>query len=139
MRGDLSQAALATDLVLQASADQKTLSNNYQARCPLTLSAMRASAAEAADSAEAAAPGLRRQRLPRLRRQRLRGGGSGATNGTRGGLGTVDGGNQKRGIPGAAVVRMLDVVGPDRRGGLFAGLAGLVGLALLRARAKRKR
>jgi hypothetical protein len=31
MRGDLSQAALATDLVLQASADQSVLSNVYQA------------------------------------------------------------------------------------------------------------
>jgi MYXO-CTERM domain-containing protein len=64
MRGDLSRAALANDLVLQASADQSTLSNVYQVTqsvnlpvCPVCTPEQNQCGGFVAGGQEAGAPG----------------------------------------------------------------------------------
>jgi hypothetical protein len=142
MRGDLSQAALANDLVLQAAADQSALSNNYQAtlsinaNCPVCA----CGSGSSGSGAGSGFPGF--------------GGSSGSTGGgsglggssgagfgssSSGGMGAVDGGHESAAAPGQQSFgcSMSSTAASGTR--LFAGLASLVGLAFLRIRARRKR
>jgi hypothetical protein len=137
MRADLSQAALATDLLLQASADQTTLSNNYQtalsvnANCPICGSG---------------AGGLLGGGSPIGSSGASSGGGKtpvGTTiGGSSGATASSSGSGQARSNSGS--------LGPHSSGcsaassepaqaGLFAGLVGFVSLAFLRARRLSKR
>jgi MYXO-CTERM domain-containing protein len=139
MRADLSQAALATDLILQAAADQTTLSNSYQAtlsinaQCPVCTCG-----SGNGGSGGGSFPGF--------------GGGSSGSTGSGSGFGSssgsmgssmgsvVDGGNHSAAAPGQQSFGCSASSSTAASGaGLFAGLAGLVGLVLLGARARRKR
>jgi len=134
MRADLSQAALATDLVLRAAADQTTLSNSYQAtlsinaQCPVCTCGSGSSG-----SGGGSFPGF--------------GGGSSGSMGSGSAIGTssgtmgsvVDGGNQSAAAPGQQSFGCSASSTGASGTGLFAGLVGLLGFAVLRARARRNR
>jgi hypothetical protein len=112
MRADLSQAALAADLLLQASSDQATLSNSYQAKLSINANCR-------ACNCQSGSGG---------------GGGSGAF-GTGSGGGPPSAGSsvspgQHAGCSAASSEPM--------QVGLFAGIVGFASLALARAR-RRKR
>jgi MYXO-CTERM domain-containing protein len=112
MRADLSHAALANDLVLQASADQTQLSNIYQ-----VTQSVNAPTCPAFDPSSCVC------------------GGSSSSSSSSGGNGTTTtpapSGKQSFGCSTAP--------NESSGAGLELGLAGLVGLALVRARARRKR
>jgi MYXO-CTERM domain-containing protein len=137
MRGDLSQAALANDLVLQASADQKQLSNTYQAalsinaNCPVCACA----GASSGSGATSGFPGFGGSGV-------ATGGtgvGSGGTGvGSGGNMGMGDGGTQSAAAPGQSSFGCSTSSEAPPGAGLFASLATLVGLALFRARARKK-
>lgn len=108
MRADLSHAALANDLVLQASADQTQLSNIYQ-----VTQSVNAPTCPAFDPSSCVC------------------GGSTSSSGGNGTTTPAPSGKQSFGCSTAP---------NDSSGaGLELGLAGLVGLAFVRARARRKR
>jgi MYXO-CTERM domain-containing protein len=138
MRGDLSQAALANDLVLQASADQKQLSNTYQAtlsinaNCPVC-------ACPGGSSGSGATSGF-----PGFGGSGVATGGTGVGSGgagvgSGGNMGMGDGGTQSAAAPGQSSFGCSTSSADPPGVGLFASLAGLVGLALFRARARKKR
>jgi MYXO-CTERM domain-containing protein len=111
MRADLSQAALANDLVLQASADQGQLSNIYQ-----VTNSVNAPACPAVDPSTCGCSPSGSSSS----------GGSGAATTT-----TASPGQQSFGCSASS--------SESTGGGLELGLAGLVGAALVRAHARRKR
>jgi MYXO-CTERM domain-containing protein len=139
MRGDLSQAALANDLVLQASADQKPLSNTYQAT--LSINAQCATCSCGGNSGSGGGSGF-----PGFGGSGAGVGGSGTrVGGSGGGTGSGvdmsmgDGGSQSAASPGQQSFGCSTSSDAPPGAGLFAMLASLVGLALFRARARRRR
>ena len=140
MRADLSQAALATDLLLRASADQTTLSNNYQtvlsvnASCPPVCSSSPSSGSvgggppvgiSSSGSGEGGTPT------------------GGRIGGSSGVVGSGSGGAQTRGAssasPGQHSSGCSASSSEPAQVRLFAGLVVLVGLALFRARLRMTR
>jgi MYXO-CTERM domain-containing protein len=113
MRADLSQAALANDLVLQASADQSQLSNIYQ----VTMS-VNEPACPVIDASNCAC---------------------GPTGSSGGGSGTTGSGTTTTASPGQQSFGCSASPTESSGEGLELGLAGLVGVALVRARFRRKR
>jgi MYXO-CTERM domain-containing protein len=124
-------------LVLQASADQKQLSNTYQAtlsinaNCPVCA----CPGGSSGTGATSGFPGGF-------------GGSGGATGGTGvgsggagggGNMGMGDGGTQSAAAPGQSSFGCSTSSADPPGVGLFASLASLVGLALFRARARKKR
>jgi MYXO-CTERM domain-containing protein len=161
MRADLSQAALATDLVLQASADQSALSNTYQAtlsvnaNCPCGFSG----GSSGGTSFGGGAP---------VSGSTSGSGTAGSTGGTAGSgnsgagstgsgvgqspigasgnnSGTTGGNTGSNSSMGAAVSGQHSSSGCSAassgpgQDGLFAGLLGFVGLAFLRTRTRKAR
>jgi MYXO-CTERM domain-containing protein len=128
MRADLSRAALATDLVLQASTDQSAVSNIYQTT-------------QQVNAPQCPSPAM----CP------CGGGSSGSSGGTNPfggsgqnppvviGGGVSDGGSASS--PGAKQEAFGCATSPaeSSSGGFELALVGLVGAALVRARARRKR
>jgi Uncharacterized protein conserved in bacteria (DUF2330) len=139
MRADLSQAALAQDLSLQASADQTTLSNNYQvtlsvnANCPVCAcnSGSGGSAGRSGSPFGGGTPGFGSSGSVS--------GGSGSGTGSSGSApaGTQTAGNPASAGPKSSACSMSPA--EPHGSGRFAVLAGLVGLALSRLRGKNRR
>jgi hypothetical protein len=141
MRADLSQAALANDLVLQASSDQSVMSNLYQVTQSVNAPACPGSIAPMCPQPGPSCPG---------------GGGSGGTllpfgsggSGSGGGImigtgsggaGASSGGTSKPASPGQGAFG-CSTSPIDPGGAAFdLGLAGLVGFSLVRARARSRR
>lgn len=118
MRGDLSQAALANDLVLQASADQAALANVYQATLSINANCQ-ACACTGGSGANAGFPFGGVSTGPGA------GGSGGTSSGSPGGGASNSGCSASASSPASA--------------GLFATFAALVGLALCRARGGKPR
>jgi MYXO-CTERM domain-containing protein len=141
MRGDLSQAALANDLVLQAAADQSALSNTYQAtlsinaKCPVCA----CGSGSSGSGAGSGFPGFGGSSGSTGGGSGLGSSGAGFGSSSSGGMGTVDGGHQSAAAPGQQSFGCSMSSTAASGTGLFAGLAGLVGLALFRTRARRRR
>jgi MYXO-CTERM domain-containing protein len=121
MRADLSQAALANDLVLTASPDQSSLSQNYQVTqavnvpacpCPLTDAGVILGGGSSS-------------------------GGFGGTGG--GGVTTTDAGSTGSGASASESFGCSSADEKSPRAGFEIALAGLLGAALVRARARRRR
>jgi MYXO-CTERM domain-containing protein len=141
MRADLSQSALATDLILQASADQSSISNTYQANLSINVSCPVCSCGSGSGSGGSGAG------------SGFGFGGSGNGLGSSGnGFGSSGGGTSNGGMAVGAMGDGGTAAAPGQESfgcatssaeppgaGLFATLAGLVGVALFRARARRKR
>jgi MYXO-CTERM domain-containing protein len=122
MRADLSQAALANDLVLTASADQSSLSRTYQVTQSVNVPACPCSTPDSG--------GL------------IFGGGSsgGATSSGVGGGTADDAGPMGAGAaPGHESFGCSASTEEPPAAGLEVALAGLIGAALIRARARRRR
>jgi hypothetical protein len=113
MRADLSQAALANDLVLQASADQSQLSNIYQ----VTMSVNEPPCPSFDPSSCACGP----------------------TGSSSGASGIPGNGTTTTAAPGKQSFGCSAAPNESSGGGLDLALAGMVGAALVRARARRKR
>ena len=133
MRADLSQAALATDLNVGASADQTPLSNTYQVSLSINANCPVCGCSGGAGSSSGGFP--------------FGSGGGGSSSGSSGG---TAGANDDAGASGPVATGdtakphpqssgCSAAAGEPRGASLFAGLAGLVGLALLRVRARRAR
>jgi MYXO-CTERM domain-containing protein len=144
MRADLSQSALAADLTLQASADQSSLSNTYQAnlsinaQCPVCGcgggSGSGGSSSGFGFGLGGSGTGVGSGGSG------LGSGGSVASSGVVGGGGMGDGGTTSAAAPGQEAFGCATSSSAEPPGaGLFATLAGLVGVALLRARGRRRR
>ena len=123
MRGDLSQAALATDLALQASTDQSTLSNVYQVTQSINANCNASCPCASGANGGSGAP--------------FGGGGTGfggiAGGGGGGGVGSgggTAGGSSSQGSGGCSV--SFEPRGSGLLG--LGALAGFVGLAFLRSR-----
>jgi hypothetical protein len=148
MRADLSQAALATDLLLQASADQTTLSNTYQTSLSINANCSACNCGGPGSSGGAPFGGG-------VSQPGSGGSGSGAGSTTGGGsTGSVTGGGSSPGsgpasgaTPGGATGGSGSAPSSGQhssgcsaassnpeQAGLFAGLVGFIGMALLRAR-----
>jgi len=123
MRADLSRAALANDLILQASADQSMLSNFYQ-----VTNSVNAPPCPAFDPSTCP-----------------------CASSSSGGFGGGDSSASSSGISGATGNATMTTASPGQQsfgcstssnesngGGLELGLAGLVGVALVRSRLRRK-
>jgi hypothetical protein len=125
MRGDLSQAALATDLVLQASADQSPLSNIYQAKlsvnanCPVCACGNGVGASSGVPFGGGGGGGF------------VPGSGSGSV----GGGGSPSGGSSSSSHSGCSAASSSDPPGAA----LLGAVAGLLGLSLYRARTRKSR
>jgi hypothetical protein len=150
MRADLSQAALATDLVLQASSDQSPVSNIYQttlsinANCPVCpcSGGSGSSSGGPFGGGTGSSSGLGGS-----------GSGSGSSSGSGAGSGSGSGGSPGGSSSGSGGTQGGDVTPaaqPSGRGcatapleptgaGVLASLAGLVGVALLRLRGRKSR
>jgi MYXO-CTERM domain-containing protein len=124
MRTDLSQAALANDLVLQASADQTMLSNLYQVtksvNAPVCPSPPVCPCGTSGSSGGTSSSGV------------------GSSGSTGGGTGTDDGGTTNGASPGQESFSCATSPGGPGSGGLELALTGLLGAALVRARVRRK-
>jgi MYXO-CTERM domain-containing protein len=138
MRGDLSQAALANDLVLQASADQTQLSNTYQATLSINARCNTCSCGGSSSGGSSGFPGFGGSGAG-VGGGGVGVGGSGAGNGTGVDMSMVDGGSPSAASPGQQSFGCSTSSAAPPGAGLFAGLASLVGLALFRARARRRR
>ena len=124
MRGDLSQAALATDLVLQASADQSPLSNIYQAKLSVNANCQVCSCGNSVGGSSG---------FP------FSGGGGGfvpgSGSGSVGGGGSPSGGSSSSGSHSGCSASPSDPPGTA----LLGAIAGLLGLSLYRARTRKSR
>jgi hypothetical protein len=117
MRADLSQAALANDLVLQASADQSALSNQYQVKLSTNANCQVCSCGGTVGSNSGGFPF----------------GGTGFGSG-----GTGSQSNSSGGSPSSTAHSGCSASSSEPAGaGLFGALTALVGLAVYRARARR--
>jgi hypothetical protein len=145
MRADLSQAALATDLVLQASTDQSSLSNIYQttlsinANCPYCpcdggsgtsggppFGGASSGVIGSGSSSSGSGSGGTQP-------------GSGSSGTPAGGGASTDAGNGKvASSPGQSSGCAMSWSEPQGAG-LFAALAGFVGFALVRGRTRKTR
>jgi hypothetical protein len=143
MRADLSQAALAKDLVLQASADQSALSNIYQttlsinANCPVCQcggSSGSSSGPPFGGASSGIVSGGSGSSGAAGSGGSSPGGGSG---GTPPGGSSTDGGNGNGSSPGHS--GCATSWSEPQGAGLFAALASFVGIALARARARKTR
>ena len=120
MRADLDQAALASDLALQASADQSDLSNFYQVTKSVNAPAC---------------PAVPNPCPPCDTGSSGSGGSSGGVVGSLGG-----GGKTSAASPGQQSFGCSAVPSSGGGGGWFElSLAGLLGLAVVRSRVRRKR
>jgi hypothetical protein len=129
MRADLSRSALATDLVLQASADQGVVSNIYQ-----TTQSVNAPQCPSPAMCPCGSSGSSGGTNPF--------GGSTSSSGGGGGgiIGVDDGGTSTSPAqPKPEAFGCATSPAESSRGGFDLALAGLVGAALVRARARRKR
>jgi hypothetical protein len=138
MRADLAQAALATDLALQASADQATLSNVYQTTLSVNANCQPCPCGSGSGTSSISGlpfGGGSSSGFPSVGSSGSFGGGSGfvASGGSQSsgaGSGNGAGGNQASGCAMSSA---------PSGAGSFATLAGLVGLLLFRARARKTR
>jgi hypothetical protein len=124
LRADLSQAALATDLVLQAAGDQSPLSNNYQVKLSINANCQVCSCGNG--SANGGPP--------------FGSGGTGPFGGSSGGGGVVGGGPSGGGGGGSGTASHsgCSATASEPAGaGLWGAIGGLVGLSLYRARRRR--
>jgi len=121
MRADLSHAALANDLVLEASTDQSTMSNIYQVTTSVNAPACPAFDPSTCGCGASSSGGS------------SSGAGSGGTSGATGGATTT------AAAPGHQSFGCSTSPNESSGGGLELGLAGLFGVAFIRARARRKR
>jgi MYXO-CTERM domain-containing protein len=121
MRADLSQAALANDLVLTASPDQNTLSQNYQLTQAVNVPACPCPLTDAGTI--------------------VGGGGSSGGFGGFGGGGatTTDGGSPGSGASAGDSFGCSSAAEKSPPAGFEIALAGLLGAALVRARTRRRR
>jgi hypothetical protein len=130
MRGDLSQTALANDLVLQASNDQSTLSNVYQAtlsvnaNCPVCSCGGGFGSNNGPPFGSGFGPG-----------------GVGSQGSGPGGSGVGGGGPPGGGGGGSTASHSGCMASPSEPpgAGLFGALVGMIGWALYRARARKAR
>jgi hypothetical protein len=139
LRADLSQAALATDLVLQASMDQKTLSNVYQATLSTNANCSPCPCGSTSGSSGAPFGGSAGSTAGSTSGFGPSGnGGQGSSAGaTPGGTGTSSGhanGTSPSNSQGGCAAAPSAPPGV----GLFAALAALIGSALLRARSRKR-
>jgi hypothetical protein len=135
MRADLSQAALANDLVLQAAADQSVMSNRYQVTqsvnqplCP-SYPPLSCPVCPASDGG-GTLPGDDGGVIP---------GDDGGAAGSSGGLGMPGGATTAPSTQGQESFGCATAPGEPRGGALELGLAGLVGASLFRSRRKKGR
>jgi hypothetical protein len=156
MRADLSQASLANDLLLQASADQTTLSNTYQttlsvnANCPV-CNCGSTSSSGAPPFGGGGTFGGNGTGSPggSTTGGGVTGGGPGATGGGTGagtgtGIGSPGGGTSTGGMSTPAAPAQHSsgcsaASSEPTQAGLIAGFVGFLGLALVRARARKAR
>ncbi|MDP9001107.1 MAG: DUF2330 domain-containing protein [Myxococcota bacterium] len=139
LRADLSQAALAKDLVLQAAADQSPLSNIYQTTLSKNANCGPCPCAGGSSGSGSGSPGF---------------GGNPAGSGSGGGTGASGTGNSSGGVltsDGGSGGMLASAPGhrssgcsmspsfESSRGGVFAALAGFIGFALFRARTRNQR
>jgi MYXO-CTERM domain-containing protein len=117
MRADLSQAALANDLVLQASADQSPLSNTYQVKLSTNANCPVCSCGGNVGSNNGGFPF----------------GGTGIGGSSGNGQSSSGGGSASSSGHSGCSASSTDPAGA----GLLGALTGLIGLALYRARARR--
>jgi MYXO-CTERM domain-containing protein len=142
MRADLSQSALANDLVLQASVDQSSLSNVYQVKLSTNANCPVCSCGGGSGTSSGAPPfgGT----SPIFGGSSGTGSGSGGTAPGGSGSGAVGGGQTDAGDNGTGATpgqhsgcstSSSEPPGPA----FFASLLGMVGLGLLRARTRKAR
>jgi hypothetical protein len=154
MRADLSQAALATDLLLQASADQTTLSNTYQttlsvnANCPVCNCGSGSSSGPPFGSGGFIGGSSSGSTGGGTQGGGVTGGGTGTGTGTGGGVGGAvpgtggTGGGAMSGSNGSSAPPAQHSSGcsaassEPTQAGLIAGFVGFLGLALVRARTR---